>query len=84
MRESNEAGIRFVLTDLGLAETFLSISRTTHHPQIAKRNQKNARTAYDAIARILPKLCPTTEQSQTITDQMNALRLSLESLGEAF
>src|ERR1700676_3384224 len=48
-------GAEFIITDLEIAFTFLDVARTSGIAETGRRNQKNARTAYDAILGLLPR-----------------------------
>ena len=74
----------FIMTDLALAFTFLDIGRTSWITETARRNQKNARTAYDAILRLLPLSLPALSASerQAIENKLGELKNRLQQLGE--
>ena len=76
----------FIMTDLELAFTFLDIARTSGVTETGRRNQKNARTAYDAMLRLLPQSLPalSTAERQAIENKLGELKNRLEQLGENF
>jgi hypothetical protein len=80
------AGAEFIITDLGLAFTFLEIARTSRVTATVRRNQKNARTAYDAVLRFLPRSLPalSTSERKSIEEKLRELKNRLEQLGENF
>src|SRR6478752_2766322 len=51
MDNAKRTGAEFIMTDLELAFTFLKIMRTSRVTSTVRRNQKNARAAYDAVLR---------------------------------
>jgi hypothetical protein len=76
----------FVMADLELAFTFLDIARTLDLTAAGPRNQKNARTAYDAVLRFLPRSLPalSAAERQAIEKKLGELRKRLEQLGGDF
>jgi hypothetical protein len=79
-------GAEFIIADLKLAFTFLEIARTSWVTETAWRNQKNARTAYDAVLRFLPRCLPalSAAEQQAVEDNLWKLKDRLEQLGECF
>ena len=77
-------GAEFIKVVLELAFTFLAVARTSRVAETNRRNQKNARTAYDAITRLLPKSLPALSASerQAIENKLGELRNRLQQLGE--
>lgn len=76
----------FIIADLKLALTFLEIAGTSSVTETVRRNQKNARTAYDAVLRFLPRCIPalSAAERQAIEDNLRNLKNGLEQLGECF
>jgi hypothetical protein len=76
----------FIMVDLELAFTFLDIARTAGVTKTGRRNQKNARTAYDAVLRYLPRCLPALSavERQAIGNKLEELKKGLEQLGENF
>lgn len=74
------------MADLQLAFTFLGIARTSWVIETSRRNQKNARTAYDAVLRFLPRSLPALSaiERQAIENKLGELKNRLEQLGENF
>lgn len=79
-------GAEFIIADLELAFTFLKIARTSSVTETVRRNQRNARTAYHAVLRFLPRCLPalSAAERQTIEDNLRKLKHRLEKLGECF
>jgi hypothetical protein len=76
----------FIMTDLDLAFTFMHVARTSRIAETRSRNQKNARTAYDAILRFLPRSLAAfsaTEQQDT-ERKLAELKRQLQQRGEIF
>jgi hypothetical protein len=84
LRDSNRIGVKFLLTDLDLALTFLTIASTSGNLETTLQNWRNARKAHDAVLHLLPRLTPTNEELQSINDKLSALRLRLDAVGEIF
>jgi hypothetical protein len=57
-RDWRLVGAEFIISDLKLAFTFLDIARTSLVMETVRRNQENARTAYNAVLRFLPRCLP--------------------------
>ncbi len=77
----NRAGMKFVLTDLDVALTFLDLAEVSHSEATVRRNHTNARIAHDAIERLLPRLTPDAEQRQLIDAKLAALKTRLRAVG---
>ena len=79
-------GAEFIMTDLEVAFTFLDVARTSGIPATARRNQKNARSAYDAILRFLPRSLPafSAAERKDMENKLGELKRRLEQLGENF
>jgi hypothetical protein len=79
-------GAEFILTDLELAFTFLDVANTSWVAETRRRNQKNARSAHDAVLRFLPRSLPalSAAEQQTIERKLGELKNRLEQLGENF
>jgi hypothetical protein len=73
---------QFIMADLELAFTFLDIARTLGLTAAGRRNQKNARTAYDAVLRFLPRSLPalSAAERQAIEKKLSELKKRLEQL----
>ena len=74
------------MLDLEVAFTFLELARSSGITETSRRNQKNARTAYAAVLRFLPRSLPAlsaTERKET-ESKLGELKYRLEQLGETF
>jgi len=83
---SRRSGVEFIMVDVELAFTFLEIGRTSTVPGTAKRNQKNARTAYDSIMRLLPRCIASfsVAEQMALHRKLEELKSRLKHLGESF
>ena len=79
-------GAEFIIADLQLAFTFLEIARTSWVTETVRRNQKNARTAYDAVLRFLPRSLSafSAAEQKDMESKLGELKRLLEELGENF
>jgi hypothetical protein len=77
--DAQRAAAVFLLTDLDLAITFLDLAHASHNQETSRRNQNNARTAYDTVLRFLPRLILTEFEQSAIREKLSALRIRLEN-----
>jgi hypothetical protein len=54
-KESNEAGVRFVMTELGLASSFLYVADYASVPRRREQSLEHARMACDAVVHFAPR-----------------------------
>ena len=73
--------MKFVLTDLDLALTFLDLAEVSHSEATVRRNHNSARIAHDAVERLLQKLTPDAGQRQVIDAKLAALKTRLRAVG---
>jgi len=73
----------FIMADLELAFTFLDIARTSGVTETGRRNRQNARSAYDAVLRFLPRSLPalSAAERQAIENKLSELKKRLGHLG---
>jgi len=83
---SRRSGAEFIMVDVELAFTFLEVARTSTVPATAKRNQKNARAAYDSILRLLPRSMAafSVAEQMALHRKLEELKSRLKHLGESF
>jgi hypothetical protein len=83
---SRRSGAEFIMVDVDLAFTFLEVARTSTVPGTAKRNQKNARRAYDSILQLLPRSIATfsVPEQMALHRKLEELKSRLKYLGESF
>jgi hypothetical protein len=76
----------FIMTDLEVAFTFLDVAHTSGIAETGRRNRKNARAAYDAILRFLPRSIPalSAAERRDMERKLGELKRRLEHLGENF
>ena len=79
--ESHRIGVQFLIADLGVALTFLDVAETTRSEETRKRNRENARTAYNAVRRFLPRLSPSEEERAELEAKLSTLTSRLRELG---
>ena len=79
-------GAEFIMSDIELAFTFLDVARTSLVADTRRRNQMNARTAYEAILRFLPRSLSafSAAERQAMKGNVAELKNRLEQLGEIF
>ena len=80
----NHSGVSFLLTDLDLAMTFMDVADASRSEETTRRNHTNARTAYDAVRRLLEKLMPNADQRQAIDAKLASLKTRLQAVGQQF
>ena len=81
LRQSNQIGVDFLLTDLETGHTFLDIADLTEAPQTYSRNHERAREAYFTVLRLLPRVTPDTDEKDRIQQRLAQLRKRLEDAG---
>ena len=83
-RDVNRIGVKFLLTDLDLALTFMDIAKVSQNEETVRRNHNNARTASDTVVRLLEKLTPDAAQRQVIDAKLALLNTRLRAVGHRF
>jgi hypothetical protein len=80
------SGAEFIMVDLELAFAFLGLASTSGIKETARRNQQNARTAYDSILRFLPRSLTafSSPERRDMEIKLAELKSRLEQLGEIF
>lgn len=82
LSKTNAEGVKFLLTDLDMALTFMDVAAVSRNGETVERNYKNARVAYDAVLRLLPKFTPNAEQLEMINGKLSVLKARLEAVGK--
>ena len=78
-------GATFLISDLKLAMTLTRIATdAAKNSAKRKRNQANARHAYDAVSRISRQALLTDGERHDVDGRLAKLRSALEQLGEVF
>lgn len=80
----NRTGVKFLITDVDLALTFLAVAAASHSEDAKRRNHKNARRAYDTVLALLLKVNTSEAERQTIKEKMALLKERLRVVGERF
>jgi hypothetical protein len=80
----NQATADFLKTDVETALTFAGIALKSDDPIKKIRNRRNARTGYDAVLRLRPKVDLCAGDSRMLAGKLKRLRLELQTLGETF
>lgn len=80
-----KTGARFLISDLGVAMTLIRIATdAAKDSEKRKRNQANARHAYDDVSRISRDLSLTDDERNDVDGRLAKLKSALEQLGEVF
>ncbi len=81
LRDSNDAGLTFLLTDSEMALTLLGLAESTADANTRSRRIREARKAYDTIVHLLSRLKPDAAQSQQLSERVSLLRKRLVEVG---
>ena len=73
-----DVSVRFQITDLELASSFLDRAEGTRDPVIAARNRRHARRALRSVERFLRKLRPTAAQQIEFTERLATLTRTVQ------
>jgi hypothetical protein len=79
---STRSQIEFLLIDIDLAFTFLNIASTTENPETRERNRRNARIAYDSVARLASRPILSGRNLDLVWERMAHLKRALELFEE--
>lgn len=77
IHESHRAGVQFLLAELQTGMVFLDVAETTAKLENRQRNIQNARTAYDAVVRLLPRVDPLPGEKLEIELKLDRLKKRL-------
>jgi hypothetical protein len=77
----NDLSIELLITDSGVALTFLDLAKTTRVEADRARRIEEAHTAYTSILKLLPRFHPTPEQKRTLEANLDVLRTRLLAAG---
>jgi hypothetical protein len=80
--EFEKASIGFLLAELELAMAFMDLADTSRLEDTKTRNYGNARTAYDTVLRLLPKL--KSGQQPAVNEKLSLLKDRLGAAGQQF
>ena len=73
-----------MLAELDAGSTFMDIAATSGIEETVRRNQKNARHAYDTVLGLLQHLTPDAGQRSSIDTKMASLKARLQTVGQQF
>ncbi|WP_263415244.1 hypothetical protein [Terriglobus albidus] len=71
---TNAAGIEFLKTEMGLANTFLNVAETTRRPEQRIQSHHDAQMAYREVAHYLPRLQLTAIEKLDFDQRLAALK----------
>ena len=74
----------FLLTDIGVAMTFMDVAETTNIEETVIRNHANARKAHDTVLDFLAKWALTPSDRQAVESRLAVLKARLEAAGQRF
>jgi hypothetical protein len=81
LHESNEVGIRLLLTDAEIALTLLDTAEASSDAEGRSRRIQEARKAFDSILHLLPRFTLDAAQSEELDVRMSLLRKRLVEAG---
>ena len=85
MNQIDHVGFSFLLSDLELALTMTRIAANGgNNTDKRKRNQSNARRAYDSVQKLTSRVLLTGEECVELEDMATRVESELEKLGETF
>ena len=79
--ESQRIAVQFIIAELNVALTFLDVAETTGIEETRSRNEQHARSAYDTVLRLLPRVSPLEEELPTLHAKLAELRDRIHALG---
>ena len=82
--DSNRAGVEFLIVDLDTAHAILDGADAYTQPDHIKQARQHARSAYDTIVRLMPRVRLDEAQGAMIEKKLARLRSRLEAAGERF
>jgi hypothetical protein len=72
----------FLITESELGITLADLALRADDRVKARRNRKQARTAYNALQRYVPKVALTPQESKEVNSKLRRLKSKLLRLGE--
>ena len=72
----------FLRSELRTGFTLTGIARDSRDRARAERNRANARKAYDAVLRFVPRVALSPDETNEINAKLEQLRSELQRLGE--
>jgi hypothetical protein len=80
--ELNAASVKFLLTDLDTALTFMDVADVTGLEETMQRNHANARKAYDTILHLMKKVTMTAQEQEEMHNKLALLKARLVAVGK--
>ena len=74
--------LQFLLTDLDTGATFCEVAQSSNDPEKRKRNQGNARKAYDTVLKFQDGVVFDSESKAELELKLSRLKFLLKQLGE--
>lgn len=71
---SNQAGIDFLRTELGLANTFMDLAETTKIPEHRLKSHEDTQAAYRCLLKFLPRVQLSPQETIEFAEGMEGLR----------
>jgi hypothetical protein len=84
VEQSQRTGVQFLLADLAIGLTFLDVAAETQSEDTRTRNRQNARSAYDTVLRLLPRLSPSDTEQLALLSGLRELKDRLIAHGSVF
>ena len=75
-------GVEFLRTELRVGLTAIKIAQTATDEAKRNRNWRNARAAYEAVLRFLPKLMLTSREADEVQSGLATLKAELQKPSE--
>jgi hypothetical protein len=84
LASATRSQIEFLLIDIDLAFTLLNLASTMDDPETSERNQRNARKAYNSVARFASHPVLTGSDTSLIWERLVDLKRVLKLTGQKF
>ncbi len=81
IHQSNRAGVEFLVAEATVGLTFLDVAETTSAGEVRTRNLENARTAFETVQRLLPRVFPSGEKMAFLETKLAELKCRLAARG---
>ncbi len=76
--------VKLILSELEVGHTFAQVSLESSNPDTKRRNQENARKAYDTACRWLKGIRLADEERAKVARRLERIKSDLHELGEPF
>ena len=81
--ETRAAQLDFLLTDIGAANTFLDVAKTTREPATRARNVEHATVAYDLVLRMSKRAQMSSKEAEDVQNRLGLLKGRLDAMEAA-